>query len=122
MKQEGNTVYADPGKCLKTSHGIFQEVPLGTFKGYKDGKLYQFTTKLKDIQEVTPIRILDEVYYVSATSYGDVVSELIRYKYSLDEELALYANSFIKDNSEAMNKYQEWRVLCKEAAKKICDE
>ena len=119
MRQENNIVIADEGKVLKTPNGIFNEVPLGTFIGWKDGEKYTVTNILEDIIEVTPIRILDKVYYITSNSYGEIVTELIRQKYTLDQELALYANSYIKDNSKDMEDYQYWRELCKEAAKKI---
>lgn len=119
MKIDGNLVIADQGKALKTPNGIFEQVTLGVFEGFENGKQYIIENKLEDITEVSSVRILDDIYYVESKEYGDIVSELIRKKYSLDQELALYANSYITDNSEAMNKYQDWRVLCKEAAKKI---
>ena len=122
MKINGNLVIADQGKALKTPNGIFEQVTLGVFEGFEDGKQYIIENKLEDITEVSSVRILNDVYYVESKEYGDIVTELIRKKYSIDQELALYANSFVKDNSEAMNEYQTWRILCKQAAKKICNE
>ena len=122
MKIDGNLVIADAGKALKTPNGIFEQVSLGVFEGFKDGKAYIIENKLEDITEVSSVRILNDIYYVESKEYGNIVTELIRKKYSIDQELALYANSYIKDNSEDMEKYQTWRVLCKQAAKKICNE
>ena len=124
MRKEGNIVIADEGKSLRTPIGIFTEVPLGISKGSTDGEAWEFNLKMKDIEEVTPVRILDDIYYTSSSEYGDIVTDLIRCKYSLDQELALYANSFLDPDSfkDKMNAYQEWRSLCKEAAKKICNE
>lgn len=124
MRKEGNIVIADEGKSLRTPFGIFTRIPLGTSKCYKDGEVQEDNLKMKDIEEVTPVRILDNVYYASSSEYGDIVTELIRCKYSLDQELALYANSFLDPDSfkKKMDEYQEWRSLCKEAAKKIYNE
>lgn len=113
---------ASDGKALKTPNGICTVVSLGTFRGYKDGKPYEVTINLEDIVEVTPVRILNEVFYIEANNYSKAVTELIRQKYSLDAELALHANAVTDGVTPKMEAFLAWRVLCKEAAKKIWNE
>lgn len=122
MIQKDDLVVAESGKTLKTPNGICDMVSLGTFRGYKDGKPYEVTINLEDIVEVTPVRILDEVFFIEADEYGKAVTELIRQKYSLDTELALHANAITEGVTPKMEAFLAWRVLCKEAAKKIWNE
>ena len=54
-------------------------------------------------------------------SYEEVVSKLIRVRYTTDEEFALINNALegianLADNAE-YKEYQEWRSKCKETAK-----
>lgn len=119
MKQVNNLIYADSGKILKTPNGYTSIVNLGTNTIIKDGEIFTYTINLEDVEEYNIIQIENEPYYFKSNTYGEVVSELIRAKYSLDEELALYANSRINSNSSKEIEFQNWRQLCKQAAKKI---
>lgn len=122
MIQKGNLVIADKGKYLQTPYGILQEVELGEFPSIVNGKEIIKNYKLQDIYEVTPIRIQNNIYYVQDTSnYSKLVSELIRIKYSLDDELALIANARL-GNLEGEEDFQNWRTLCKTAAKSYMNE
>jgi hypothetical protein len=122
MIQKGDLIMASDGKALKTPNGISTVVSLGTFRGYKDGKPYEITINLEDIVEVTPVRILNEVFYIEANDYSKAVTELIRQKYSLDAELALHANAITEGITPKMEAFLAWRIRCKEAAKKIWNE
>ena len=68
------------------------------------------------------VNIDGKEYKVQGDNYGELVSSLIRIKYTLDQELALLANSRIKDVSEQENAFQEWRAECKRIAKKLLYE
>lgn len=61
----------------------------------------------------------DTIHITSQTTYGDLVTILIRCKYSLDEELALSAN--MRSDAEKYEKqdaaYQQWREYCKSVAR-----
>ena len=75
-----------------------------------------------DVIECYIVNIDGKEYKVQGDNYGELVSSLIRIKYTLDQELALLANSRIKDVSEQENAFQEWRVECKRIAKKLLYE
>lgn len=61
----------------------------------------------------------DTIHITPQTTYGDLVTILIRCKYSLDEELALSAN--MRSDAEKYEKqdaaYQQWREYCKNVAR-----
>lgn len=99
MIRENDTIKASEGKVLRTPLGIVDEVTLGVTKLIVDGNIEEVEVSLDTIKEVTPVRIGDQLVYIEATNYANAVSELIRFKYSLDDELALVANSRIGDNS-----------------------
>lgn len=111
---------ADDGKYLKLGDSLKKEIYLGNNYIEKGGKTVLFNVvNFNDVKEVYPIDINGVAYYISATSYGDIVSELIRQKYTIDQELALYANHSIGTHNEQFEKFQEWRIICKETAKKL---
>lgn len=122
MKHINNLIYADEGKMLKTPNGYTNVTTVGTHTIVKDGEVLTSTINLEDIEEFSVIWINSEPYYVKSTEYGDLVTELIRSKYSLDQELALYANSRIEPNSSKEVEFQNWRSLCKKAAKRFLNE
>lgn len=121
MIKKGNTIKASEGKVLRTPLGITDEITLGSTKLIENGKVVQINIKESSITEVTPVRINGEITYIEATNYGAAVTELIRLKYSLDDELALIANSRLGNNSKE-EEFQNWRRLCKETAKKLFNE
>lgn len=75
-----------------------------------------------DVIECYIVNIDGKEYKVQGDNYGELVSSLIRIKYTLDQELALFANSRIEDVSEQENAFQEWRAECKRIAKKLLYE
>ena len=121
MIKENDVIRASEGKVLRTPLGIVDEVTLGTTQLIINGNIVEVTVNLDSIKEVTPVRIGDDIAYIEAITYANAVSELIRLKYSLDDELALIANSRLGDNSKE-EEFQNWRRLCKETAKKVFNE
>lgn len=119
MTKEKRIIKASEGFVLQTKYGIFNDVILGTSEAIIDGKIVQINFKEDEIKEVRPVFINDTVYYISSTNYADAVSELIRQKYSLDNELALIANARLNINQDKEEQFQNWRAQCKAAAKKI---
>ena len=75
-----------------------------------------------DVIECYIVNIDGKEYKIQGDNYGELVSSLIRIKYTLDQELALLATSRIKDVSEQENAFQEWRAECKRIAKKLLYE
>lgn len=61
----------------------------------------------------------DTIHIAPQTTYGDLVTILIRCKYSLDEELALSANMRSEPDTHAEEdaNFQQWREYCKDVAR-----
>ena len=121
MIKENNIIKASEGKVLRTPLGFTKEISLGVAKLIDNGKVVEINIEPTSISEVTPVRINGEIAYIESTDYANAVSELIRFKYSLDAELALIANARLGDNS-GEEEFQNWRRLCKETAKKVFNE
>lgn len=94
MIKNNNAIIADEGKYLKVknSNTFKKKVILGSEIILINNIPTVVTIKEEDVQEGIPVIIKDTKYFVTATSYEEAVTELIRTKYSLDFELALYAN------------------------------
>lgn len=122
MVVKDNKVTASSGKYLKYKSNIYTELTLGQNFICINGATTLVNIQLGDIIEVYPVRIFNKDYFVQSTNYNELVTELIRFKYTLDAELALIANSRIKDCSEEEQEFQDWRKVCKETAKHIINE
>lgn len=57
-----------------------------------NGKLKKFTIKPEDIEEVFQIELDGENFKVKGDTYAELVTNLIRLHYTIDDELALSAN------------------------------
>ena len=66
----------------------------------------------------------DTIHITPQTTYGDLVTILIRCKYSLDEELALSANMRTSPETHAEEdaQFQQWREYCKDVAREHFDK
>jgi hypothetical protein len=64
----------------------------GTVLLPRDGKLKEFTINPEDIEEVFQIELDGEKYRVKGDTYAELVTNLIRLRYTIDDELALSAN------------------------------
>lgn len=106
MYKTKTEIHAESGKKLKYNNNLYSYLPID---------------KINEVQEVYPVLVYTDTYYISGTTYEDIVSELIRQKYSLDAELALIANSRIGKTSKE-EEFQSWRKICKEVAKKLTNE
>lgn len=86
-----------------------------------NGKLKSITINVGDIQEVFQVEIDGEKFFVKGDTYAELVTNLIRLKYTLDDELALAANLRAGDNNAktAEFEFQTWRAFCKEMAKQL---
>ena len=96
----GNIVKADDGKLLLVNGDYRHEVHLGEEMILRDNKWTSQINSLDDIEEVTYTLFIDKMIYIKSTNYKDIVTELIIMKYSLDDELALIANSRLNPNSK----------------------
>ena len=66
----------------------------------------------------------DTIHITTQTTYGDLVTILIRCKYSLDEELALSANMRTSPETHAEEdaQFQQWREYCKDVAREYFNQ
>lgn len=120
MKKIGITIIADEGKQLKNiKHNLIREVfDLGTNLVSTPNGTAKVNIEEKDIIEVHPINVNGYLYYVESYDRNSIITELIRQKYSLDQELALMANARLNPNSKEEQDFQHWRNLCKQAVPK----
>ena len=117
-----NIVKADDGKLLLVNGDYRHEVHLGEEMILRDNEWTSQINSLDDIEEVTYTLFIDKMIYIKSTNYKDIVTELIRMKYSLDDELALIANSRLNPNSKEEQEFQDWRKLCKQKARELTNE
>ena len=124
MKTENNTLIAEGSKVLfiKKLNVIVKQYTCGEVMLPIQGVLQTINITPNDVIECYIVNIDGKEYKVQGDNYGELVSSLIRIKYTLDQELALLANSRIKDVSEQENAFQEWRAECKRIAKKLLYE
>ena len=124
MKTENNTLIAEGSKVLfiKKLNLIVKQYTCGEVMLPIQGVLQTINITPDDVIECYIVNIDGKEYKVQGDNYGELVSSLIRIKYTLDQELALLANSRIKDVSEQENAFQEWRAECKRIAKKLLYE
>lgn len=120
---ENNVVFAEGKKTLYIkSLDLYSDIcSLGTRIGFVNDQKVVTEIKEEDIIEGYIITIDNIQYFVDANSYGNLITSLIRQKYSLDDELAIAANARIGKTS-GEEEFQIWRQKCKEAAKQIYDE
>ena len=124
MKIENNTLIAEGSKVLfiKKLNVIVKQYTCGEVMLPIQGVLQTINITPDDVIVCYIVNIDGKEYKVQGDNYGELVSSLIRIKYTLDQELALLANSRIKDVSEQENAFQEWRAECKRIAKKLLYE
>ena len=124
MKTKNNTLIAEGSKVLfiKKLNLIVKQYTCGEVMLPIQGVLQTINVTPDDVIECYIVNIDGKEYKVQGDNYGELVSSLIRIKYTLDQELALLANSRIKDVSEQENAFQEWRAECKRIAKKLLYE
>ena len=124
MKQDGRTLYAEGKKVLyiEKLNKYTRQYTCGTVMLPIEGALQEVTVTPDDIEEVYKVEINGNTYRVKGDSYEELVTNLIRLKYSLDWELALIANSRIKDISKDDEDFQKWRAESKKIAKNLINE
>lgn len=122
MEIINNIAKATGNNKLKTPIGIRDSIKLGYDFGYPNGIKVEYNITTDDIIEVYPVNIDNTVYYVESKNYSDLVTELIRIKYSLNDELALQANYRLNGDSEEEKQFQDWRTKCKNIAKQIIND
>ncbi len=124
MKIDGNLITPEEGNKLsiRNFNKYFDELFLGRNNYYINDKIQKLNLSIDDIFEVRFIKIDDIEYAVELSNdYGKLVTNLIRLRYSLDDELAISSNIRLGDYSKEKD-FQDWRQKCKNIAKEILDE
>lgn len=124
MTRNGNEVKAENGRILFIEPtGVYTDYAiLGNRLEYKDGQRLEYTLTEQNVHEGYMTNIDGEQKFVKASSYSELVSGLIRLKYSIDDELALMANSRVKSVSSEERQFQSWRKKCKEIARQLIND
>ena len=124
MKQDGRTLYAEGKKVLyiEKLNKYTRQYTCGTVMLPIEGVLQEVTVTPEDVEEVYKVEIDGNTYRVKGDNYEELVTNLIRLKYSLDWELSLIANSRIRDISKDDEAFQNWRVESKKIAKNLINE
>lgn len=124
MTRNGNEVKAERGRILFIEPtGVYTDYAiLGNRLEYKDGQRLEYTLTEQNVHEGYMTNIDGEQKFVKASSYSELVSGLIRLKYSIDDELALMANSRVKSVSSEERQFQSWRKKCKEIARQLIND
>ncbi len=118
---DNKIVKAESGKCLRLSFNnkLYDQLDLGNNTILVNGSFVDVNITLDNIEEVYPVKLENTTYYSSAVDYDHLVAELVRSKYSIDEELAIQANARIGHEPEKEEQFQAWRAKCKQVAKQI---
>lgn len=122
MIKDGNTYEAEGKRVLYIPKLdlVTKMYSCGTVLLPVDGKLQKFTIKPQDIEEVFQIELDGENFKVKGDTYAELVTNLIRLHYTIDDELALSANIRAgKDVEKQEQEFQTWRAFCKEMAKQL---
>ena len=124
MKQDGRTLYAEGKKVLyiEKLNKYTRQYTCGTVMLPIEGVLQEVTVTPEDVEEVYKVEIDGNTYRVKGNNYEELVTNLIRLKYSLDWELSLIANSRIRDISKDDKDFQDWRAESKKIAKNLINE
>jgi len=78
MIKTKKSLKASDGHILKTKYGLLEEVTLGPSTMVQNGKVISIAFNEDEIEEVLPVFINGDIYYISSTNYENAVSELIR--------------------------------------------
>lgn len=123
MIKDGNTYTAEGKRVLYIPKLDLttKMYTCGTVMLPRDGKLTKFVIKPTDIQEVFQVKLDGEDFKIKGDTYAELVTNLIRLKYTLDDELALAANLRVGsvEAKSAEFEFQTWRAFCKEMAKQL---
>lgn len=116
IAEKGRILYLEPAKKYANS------AMLGKVIEYIDGVKNEYVLTEDNIQEGYITNIDGQQRFVKASSYPELVTGLIRLKYSMNDELALMANSRIKVNNIEEKQFQNWRKKCKEIARQLIND
>ena len=125
MYKKGNVVYADAYKYLvHKSKGIIAFALSGDESEFEEK---EFPIPIKIIDEGNGFYSIQGVpkvkFYFSKSYYATVKTEMIKKRYSNDDQIAIMLNkdSGLEEDLFAYQKMQEWREWASTVAKKIVE-
>ena len=125
MYKKRNVVYADAYKYLvHKSKGIIAFALSGDESEFEEKK---FPMPIKIIDEGNGFYSIQDVpkvkFYFSKSDYATVKTEMIKKRYSNDDQIAIMLNkdSGLEEDLFAYQKMQEWREWASTVAKKIME-
>lgn len=125
MYKKGNVVYADAYKYLvHKSKGIIAFALSGDESEFEEK---EFPIPIKIIDEGNGFYSIQGVpkvkFYFSKSDYATVKTEMIKKRYSNDDQIAIMLNkdSGLEEDLFAYQKMQEWREWASTVAKKIVE-
>ena len=125
MYKKGNIVYADAYKYLvHKSKGIIAFAQSGDESEFEEK---EFPMPIKIIDEGNGFYSIKDVpkvkFYFSKSDYATVKTEMIKKRYSNDDQIAIMLNkdSGLEEDLFAYQKMQEWREWASTVAKKIME-
>ena len=125
MYKKGNVVYADAYKYLvHKSKGIIAFAQSGDESEFEEK---EFPMPIKIIDEGNGFYSIKDVpkvkFYFSKSDYATVKTEMIKKRYSNDDQIAIMLNkdSGLEEDLFAYQKMQEWREWASTVAKKIME-
>ena len=122
MYKKGNVVYADAYKYLvHKSKGIIAFALSGDESEFEEKKL---PVPIKIIDEGNGFYSIQDVpkvkFYFSKNDYATVKTEMIKKRYSNDDQIAIMLNAQLSEEDKVYyNKMQEWREFSGYIAKSI---
>ena len=122
MYKKGNVVYADAYKYLvHKSKGIIAFALSGDESEFEEKK---FPMPIKIIDEGNGFYSIQDVpkvkFYFSKSDYATVKTEMIKKRYSNDDQIAIMLNAQLSEEDKVYyNKMQEWREFSRYIAKSI---
>lgn len=122
MYKKGNVVYADAYKYLvHKSKGIIAFAQSGDESEFEEK---EFPTPIKIVDEGNGFYSIKDVpkvkFYFSKNDYATVKTEMIKKRYSNDDQIAIMLNAQLSEEDKVYyNKMQEWREFSGYIAKSI---
>ena len=122
MYKKGNVVYADAYKYLvHKSKGIIAFALSGDESEFEEKK---FPMPIKIIDEGNGFYSIQDVpkvkFYFSKSDYATVKTEMIKKRYSNDDQIAIMLNAQLSEEDKMYyDKMQEWREFSGYIAKSI---
>lgn len=122
MYKKGNVVYADAYKYLvHKSKGIIAFALSGDESEFEEK---EFPMPIKIIDEGNGFYSIQDVpkvkFYFSKNDYATVKTEMIKKRYSNDDQIAIMLNAQLSEEDKMYyNKMQEWREFSGYIAKSI---